>query len=126
MNRRGQTLILFVLLLPILLLLMAFTIDTGVVLKEHIRLNSTTKSILKTTFSRHLEEDIERKITDLMEKNSIPIENLKVIKTSESVGIQNEYEIESIFGKIVGIKEYKIKLSLKAKLENGRVKIEKE
>lgn len=126
MNKKGQTLILFVLLLPLLLLLMAFVVDTGLVLKERTKLNSVTKTVLKTTYPNRLDSDYIEKVTNLFYQNGIPVEQLKVEVEENQVIIQNEYQKESIFGSIIGIKEYKIKGVLKAKIENEKIKIEKE
>lgn len=126
MNKKGQTLILFVLLLPLLILLMAFVVDTGLVLKERTRLNSVTKTILKTTFYNRMDGDYQEKVTELFHQNNIPIEHLIIEVEENIITIQNEYQKESTFGSIIGIKDYKIKGVLKAKLENERIKIEKE
>lgn len=126
MNKKGQTLILFVILLPILLLLLAFVVDTGFVLKEHTKLNSTTKSILKTTYENKNEIDYKEKIKDLFLKNNLPIDNLSVLVEENAVVIENEYEKESIFGKIVGIQSYKIKNKVKGSGTGNGIQIEKE
>ena len=126
MNNKGQTLILFVILVPIFILLLAFVVDTGLILKEHTKLNNTIKSVLKTTYEIRLDSDYQEKVTNLIDKNNIPTLNLKIEVIDNSIKIQNEYQKESIFGKIIGIKEYKIKSVLKIKNENGTLVIEKE
>lgn len=126
MNKRGQTLILFVIMVPIFILLLSFVVDTGMILKEHTKLNNTIKTVLKTTYEIRLDSDYQEKVTNLMQKNNLPTENLQIDIMDNSVKIQNEYAKESIFGKIIGIKEYKIKSVLKIKNENGILVIEKE
>ncbi len=126
MNKKGQTLILFVLLIPILILLLAFVVDTGLILKEHTKLNSTMKTIIKTTYEKRREEDYSEIVKDLFLKNNIPIEKAIITADENTIHIQNEYEKESIFGKIIGIKTYKVKNSLKGLLRNNEIKIEKE
>jgi hypothetical protein len=66
------------------------------------------------------------KISDLLNKNSIPTDTLEIESASDYVTIKDSYDIESIFGKIIGIKEYKIKIYLKASLKDDIVIIEKE
>lgn len=126
MNRKGQTLILFVIMIPIFLLVMAIVVDTGIILKEHTRLNSTTKTIIKTILESKTENNYEEQIIDLMNKNKIPTKNLKVEVKKNYIIIKNEYEKTSIFGNIIGIKNYKIKCSLKGTIEQEKIKIEKE
>ncbi len=126
MNKKGQTLILFVVLLPIFLLLMAFVVDTGLILQENTKCKSTLKTIIKTTYNNRYEENYQEQIKELVEKNVLPTDNLIIEVQDDVVGLQNTYEKESIFGAIIGIKEYKIKVSVKGKVENGTFKIIKE
>lgn len=126
MNRKGQTLVVFALLLPILLLFMAFVIDTGFILKESTRLNSTTKTILKTTFENRRDGSYREEVEQIFKKNDIPITNLQVIVQEDAVQISNSYYVSSIFGKIIGIKEYEIKTDMKARLVDTDLVIKKE
>lgn len=126
MNRKGQTLILFVILVPIIVLFMAIVIDTGLALQEKTKLNSTIKTILKTTFLRKENPEYEMEIKNLFEKNQIPTEKLSIQLKEKEIKIQNMYEIESVFGKIIGIKSYKIKSSFTAREENQKIVIVKE
>lgn len=125
MNRRGQTLVLFVMIIPIFLLLLAFVVDTGYLFMQHTKLESTTKTILKTTYKEKDSEDFEKKVFDLYEKNNIPTENLK-IDHKEKIEVQNHYEIESIFGKMIGLKYYEITIKMKIYSENDQLIIVKE
>ena len=122
MNKHGQTLIAFVLLVPIFLIFLAFVVDTGLILKEKTKGVSTTKTILKNIYK----EPTEEKIKDLYQKNNISIENLEIKLEENSISITNEYEIDSIFGNIIGIKNYTIKIEMHAIVHNGELKIEKE
>ena len=65
MNNKGQTLILFVLIVPVLLLLLAFVVDTGLLLKERTKINSITRTILKTTFENRFDENYNEKVVSL-------------------------------------------------------------
>ncbi len=126
MNKQGQTLILFVILLPILLLLFAVVVDTGIVIKEQTKLKSTLRTILKTTYQKKEEENYEAIVKELCSKNNIPTDNLQIEVIDTNIIVSNTYEKESIFGKIVGINSYKIKSSLKGIETNEGLKIEKE
>ena len=63
-NNKGQTLVLFIIFIPILLLLAAFVIDTGIIIRESTRLKSTTKTVLKDTF---YQEDLSYFLNHLKE-----------------------------------------------------------
>ncbi len=105
---------------------MAFVVDTGMLLKENTRLSSTTKTILKTMYDEKDNSGFETKIKNLYQKNNIPIENIEISTTSNKIVIENNYTIESIFGRIIGIKEYALKIKMNATKRDEKIKIEKE
>lgn len=126
MNRSGQTLVAFVIIVPVFILLMAFVVDTGFILKEYTKLNSTTKTILKTTYDERMQEDYKEQVISLFDKNNIPTEDMDITSIENKIIINNEYAIDSIFGQIIGLKEYEVKITMTAYEENGKIIIEKE
>lgn len=126
MNRSGQTLVAFVIIVPVFILLMAFVVDTGFILKEYTKLNSTTKTILKTTYDERMQEDYKEQVISLFDKNNIPTQDINITSIENKIIINNEYAIDSIFGQIIGLKEYKVKITMTAYEENGKIIIEKE
>lgn len=113
MNSHGQTLVLFVILIPLLLGMGAFVIDTAYLLKENTKLKSTTRTIIEQTKDIKDTEEQKEKIKTLYEKNKIPTENLIYKIEDDGKQIENTYQIESIFGAIIGLKEYTIKIQAK-------------
>ena len=111
MNKKGQTLILFVILIPILLGVAAFVIDTGYIVCKSTKLKEVTKNILDMNISTI--DDIKKNY----EENGIPVDNLDVLVSDNEVHIENEYFIDSIFGAVIGIDEYKIKVDMTGILE---------
>lgn len=124
MNKKGQTLVLFIIFIPILLLLAAFIIDTGIVIRESTKLKAVTKTVLKDTYYK--EDKNSDMILNLLKKNDIDISNAKVTISEKNIIVKNSYKVASIFGKIIGIKEYKITVSLKAVEQDNKLKIIKE
>jgi len=101
MNNKGQTLVLFVVLLPIILLGFCFFVDTGFILYEKNHLEKLSRDV-----SYYLDKNYSNEvISDLI------LENDKLIKiniTNEKLIL--EKEINSIFGQIIGIKKYPLKI----------------
>ncbi|MCI9280264.1 MAG: pilus assembly protein [Bacilli bacterium] len=126
MNKKGQTLIAFVIILPVFILFLAFIVDTGILLKEKSRLNGSTKSILENMYPKRNESNFQEQTIDLFKKNKIPTENLNLEVKNNTIIVSNDYEIESIFGKIIGIKKYKIHLNLTFQIEQDKLTIKKE
>ena len=62
----------------------------------------------------------------LYKKNNIDTDNLKITIKDNNFIIKNEYEIDSIFGKIIGLKKYEVKVSLKGYYDGNKLKVIKE
>lgn len=119
-NNKGQTLVLFIIFIPVLLLLAAFIIDTGLIIKESTRLKAATKTVLQDVYYNENKND--NKIIRLLNQNNIPTDNLEIEIDENKINIKNEYKIESMFGKIIGIKDYEIKIDITATDDNGNLK----
>lgn len=119
MNKHGQTLLLFVILIPIILILLGVIVDTGYVMGKKVHFMEVTKQVIKDNIYAD-----ENKIKDNLQKNEIPIDYLKIIKTDGKLEIQNKLEVKSIFGSLVGIKKYTIRIHISGSLEKGKVVLE--
>ena len=126
LNNKGQTLIMFVILIPVMLILMALVIDIAYVYREDAKLESTTKSIIKNLYNKKEDSNIESMVIELYKKNDIDTSNVKVNSNNEFLEIENNYNIDSIFGKIIGLKKYEVKVSFKGYYENNKIKVIKE
>lgn len=116
-NRQGQTLIVFVILIPILIGFAALVIDTGLVIYSKVHLREVTKTVIKDTIHEPNEEHIKK----LLKDNNVDIDNLKIEIDSNKIVINNEFRVDSIFGAIIGFKEYKIKVAIEGRIENSKV-----
>ncbi len=126
LNNKGQTLIMFILLIPFILVIMALVIDTSFVYKEKIKFQSVTKTIMKTTYENKDATDFNDKIINLYKKNGIYTNNIVIKVNSDSVVIKNQAKVKSVFGNIIGIKNYEVKFSYKIYKENESIKVIKE
>lgn len=104
MNKHGGTLILFIILIPIIIIFMAFVVDLGLAKSRKIKLVETTKEIIKNNFNND-----DAKIIEVFNKNGIAV-NLK--RDNNKINIKIKEDIKSIFGNIIGIKSYKIKVNI--------------
>ena len=125
MNNKGQSLVLFILIIPILIGIMALVIDCGKVLYTKSKQENTIELILEYT-----KEDLknntleEEKVKKLIDKNLENNKNIITIK-KEKVSILTKEEVEGIFSKMLGFKEFKVETELISYLDNKKVKIEK-
>lgn len=108
MNNKGQTLVIFIILLPILLILCSFVIDMGLLTYESVKLKNTTKTILE---SINDSDDInEKRIKELYKKNNIDIDTMEINISADKIVLKHHYQIDSIFGKIIKINHYEVKI----------------
>lgn len=115
LNNHGQTLVLFVILIPVLIIFVAFIVDTGVVINSKTHLKEVSKTAIRENIDIKNEEFIKK----AFEKNNIDVKNLKIDFVENGIHIKNEYEIDSIFGSIIGIKTYRIHVDIRGiKKEN--------
>lgn len=119
MNNKGQSLILFVLLLPVFILLFAYVFDTALILSNDHKLQKIGEEVIYAMYEDVSIRDLEK----LINKNDQEIKIEKLNLDEKRVHLKKD--IDSFFGKIIGFKTYHLDTSLKGTLKNGQVIIEK-
>ena len=105
MNNKGQSLVLFVIILPIIILLFIYLFDLANLTGEKIKLDNIAKQSIT-----YLKEDKDiLKVQNYIIKND---KEIKIININETE-VHLEKEVPSIFGKNIGFKSYKIEIHKK-------------
>ena len=122
MNNKGQALIIFVMILPVLLLGAACIVDSSYMMYQKNRLDNINYDVLSSVKDKinFNEEEIEDLI--LMNDSKIVNEDISIEKTNTVVSdicINNYVYVDSIFGKLIGFDEYKIKSEICVKVNNN-------
>ena len=116
MNNRGQVLVLFLLILPIMIS-GAVIVDSSYMLYQKNRLDMINDDVLlsfkNSNFIR--EEDIIKAIS----KNDERIVNDQISIDKETT-IENHMMVDSLFGKVIGLDEYKV--TSKKSIDIGELK----
>lgn len=120
MNNKGQSTVLFILLVPVFLLILAFIFDNGMMIVEKIRLNSTTKIIIKDLLTNSY-TNYEEMAKSMYEKNKIETELLDVKYKDDVLTIYNSHSFPSSFGRLLGIKSYRVESGYQGYVENDKV-----
>ena len=106
LNNKGQSLVMFICLLPILLLIVLAIVDVSRMVIEKNKLNNIN-NIAIWYYSNHKEDDdVTEKIISLVKRNDENIINVKINKDKNTVYLDKK--IDSTMGKIIGISEYEI------------------
>ena len=123
MNKKGQTLVFFIVFIPFILMLASYVIDLGYIQSEKIKLNDTTKIVIKELYKKDYSTN---QIKQLYQKKDIKLQKVAIKKEEDKIKVSASYEVESIFGKLVGIKKYLIKTTLIGKKINEKIEYQKE
>ena len=117
MNNKGQTLVLFVVLIPLILMLFAFVFDSAYISRKDTELEGIATSSLKSVMESGASyEDVIK----VIKEND---ENIEVISLDDnSIHLMNK--IDPIFVKIIGYDKYNLEVSLSGKIIDGKLIIE--
>lgn len=105
MNNRGQTLVLFLLIMPIIIAFLAFFIDMSMVSYEKSKVNGVITNNLMVIVNKDI-VDLD-KIESIFNENEIKVNN--IVFDNEFISIYVDYNTKSLFGKILDFDIYKIK-----------------
>lgn len=105
MNNKGQVLVLFVLIIPVLILGMAYIIDNVYILYHTNKLNNINSLVIKDASINNLSRE---EIIEYVKKND---ENIEIIVdiSDNKIAITLEKKLKSIFGGIIGKNSYNLK-----------------
>ena len=124
-NSKGQTLVIFVVFLPIILLLMATIIDMGIMYYNKNQLDNLNMMVIEYGINNFENNNLNEKLNNLIDKNDNKIINKNINIKDNQLEIILEKNIESTFGKVIGLDEYKIKSHYVGTNEKDKKEIKK-
>lgn len=120
MNNKGQSLVMFILLLPIIIMLFGYLIEISIIAYTKVKVSSVTKSIIANCIDECEKDDIIL----LYDKNDITVDDLEVDNTS-GFRISLKSSTKSFLGSLIGKDKYLIDIDIKGIKENNKIKYEK-
>lgn len=121
MNKRGQTLIIFVMLIPIILTMAALVIDVGLLYYKKNEYTGIVEESIKEYFK---DEDLTSALETLT-LNGVSLDDVLVSATDEKISVTLDTKVDSIFGKVIRINDYEIKIARVGTKDKERVIIKK-
>ena len=118
MNNKGQSLIVFVLLLPIISLIIAITIDLGYLELDKQNYQNEIKNTINYGLKHLDDENIKTKMENILTKNTKG--NITVQIDNEIITINIKDKHNSIFNNIFK-KHYNIDITYKGYKETGEI-----
>ena len=107
LNNRGQVLIIFVALIPVLLLLFTFVVDYATVLYNQNKLNSVNKTAMYYVRDKKDNYTVD-KVKELITRNDNSVDILICEEKNNVFTIKLSKTISSVFGRIIGKNTYTI------------------
>ncbi len=117
MNNKGQTLVLFVILIPFILILLGFVIDISSLSLEKVKVDNTIRDVLKDCLENNKNEE---EIVNLININNIYIKKINMENSILYMEVSKEY-VGNIFKR-----KYNLNFKYKVYMENDKVIIKKE
>lgn len=116
MNNKGQTLVLFVLILPIIVFIMLLVIDVSNMFITKQELNNINKIVLNYGLDIIEEENIDRKLEELINKNiSVNEHTIKIENGTIEIDLK-----KNIQGIVTKKKIYEVKSTYKGYIEEDK------
>ena len=106
LNNKGQSLVMFICLLPILLLIVLAIVNVSRMVIEKNKLNNINYIAISYYSSHKEDDDVTERIISLVKRNDEDIINVRINKDKNTIYLDKK--IDSTMGKIIGISEYEI------------------
>lgn len=125
MNRKGQVLVMFVILIPILFIIMTLVIDIGNLILVNNEINDISYIALDNCLKNIEKENAIEKSKQLIKlnKKEIDIKTFKI--ENDIVYLEVEYQLEGIISRIIDISYFNINNKYEAYIKDGNKIIEK-
>lgn len=123
LNNKGQTLVMFIILFPILLFVLTLVYDVGNAIYEKDRLSNTNYMVVEYAICNSLVSEDE--LVELINKNDDDISDITIMMIDNSVTIALTKDIKGIFGKMFGFNLTSVKSEYKGNIIQGEKKIER-
>ena len=123
-NNKGQSLVMFVLIIPIFLLILTLVYDVGNAIYEKDRLSNTNYLTIEYGLN-NIDTVTENDLKNLIEQNTSNLKYIYVTIEENQIEIKMEKDAKSIIGKMFNVNLVKIISHYKGKIINNQKEIER-
>lgn len=123
-NNKGQSLVMFVLIIPIFLLILTLVYDVGNAIYEKDRLSNTNYLTIEYGLN-NIDTVTENDLKNLIEQNTSNLKYIYVTIEDNQIEIKMEKDAKSIIGKMFNFNLVKIISHYKGKIINNQKEIER-
>ena len=123
-NNKGQSLVMFVLIIPIFLLILTLVYDVGNAIYEKDRLSNTNYLTIEYGLN-NIDTVTENDLKNLIEQNTSNLKYIYVTIEENQIEIKMEKDAKSIIGKMFNFNLVKIISHYNGKIKNNQKEIER-
>ena len=124
LNNKGQSLVMFIILLPILLLILTLVYDVGNAIYEKDRLSNTNYMVVDYALD-NIDSIDEDDLNTLILENDNNLDDISIMIIDNSVDISLKKNIKGVCGKMFNFNLTFVKSEYNGKIVNGKKKIER-
>ena len=125
MNNKGQTLALFVIFLPVLLLLLVLVIDIGKAIVKKVELNNISEIVLEYGLDNLEEENLEDDLLNLVKLNNSDINQIDIDIVDNKIYIRLLDNSDSVFKRIISTNKFDIESNYVGYIVDDKKRIER-
>lgn len=122
LNNRGQTLVLFVMLLPIMLLVMVLVFDIGKSIVEKQKLDNISFMIVSYGIEHSKDDNIEGTLKELVTLNCKDATDVEVLVKDDYVSVSLSGKVKGVFGNLVGKSNFKVRSYYIGNINDKKIK----
>ena len=123
-NNKGQSLVLFVIVLPILLLILLLVIDIGRVIVLKQELNNINELVLDYGLDNLDKDNLDKELVELVKLNKEDIDKINVNIENDEISIELNEKCEGILSSFIKISVFNVKSIYVGYIEDGNKRIE--
>ena len=124
LNNKGQSLVLFVLLIPIFVMIMASVMDVGNLISAKTEIDNINKIVIDYGLDNMNDTNVVNDMKLLAKENKKDI-NIDIKFVDMEYRVLCNYYVDGIFSNVLKIKGYNVKSSYKGYLDNNKKIIKK-
>lgn len=108
LNNKGQSLVLFVIVLPILILLLILVIDIGKIIVLKQELNNISELVLDYGLDNFDSENIENELVNLIKLNKNDVDNINVYIEDDKIYVKLSEKCDGIFSSFIDLSIFNV------------------
>ena len=125
-NSKGQVLVLFVILLPILIMVLALVVDLGLLYVNDKQIESSMREVVQYALKNQDDVEILQKVTELLNKNIDDIDDIDIKKEENYFQLTVKKQYEGLFKGFFSTNIYQITNHYYGYINEGQLIINKE